>query len=143
MRAMVDGRGRLLKDPPADTVALAKLLAPASDEDRVIDAFRCWLIGQGWSLVAPTDVEAVRGDEHIIGEAKGRTKETGIDADIAYGQLLRRMTTVDSVGTRYALIVPSSSISAVHRVPARIRHVLRLDVFEVTDTNMVHLRNQS
>ncbi|MFI9421105.1 hypothetical protein [Streptomyces werraensis] len=34
---------------------------------------------------------------------------------------------------RYALVVPSSSVEAVERVPAHVRELLRIDVYEVTD----------
>lgn len=111
-----------------------------SDEDRVLDTFRTWLLSEGWTPVEPmdrwTDLEAVRGEERLICEAKGRTSEKGIDADIAYGQLLRRMTSRDT-RIRYALVVPSSSVRAVERVPGHVREVLRIEVYEVTDDNAV------
>ncbi|MGX1914808.1 hypothetical protein ACWIID_39210 [Streptomyces phaeochromogenes] len=130
-----DGRGRLRRNESADLAALQKILARHSDEDRVTDAFRTWLLADGWTPVDPTDrwtdLEAVRGQERLICEAKGRTSEKGIDADIAYGQLLRRMTSQDP-HIRYALVVPSSSMTAAERVPAHVREVLRIDVYEVT-----------
>ncbi|MGW8765933.1 hypothetical protein ACWGN5_25890 [Streptomyces sp. NPDC055815] len=120
---------------------LRQLLARDSDEDRVIDAFRTWLLAEGWTPVDPTDrwtdIEAVRGDDRLISEAKGRTSEKGIDADIAYGQLLRRMTS-QAPRTRYALVVPSASVKAAERVPAHVRRLLRIDVYEVGDDNTVH-----
>ncbi|WP_060886165.1 hypothetical protein [Streptomyces caniscabiei] len=135
-----DGRGRLRRNQDADLAALRKILARDSDEDRVCDAFRTWLLTEGWTLVDPadrwTDVEAVRGDERLICEAKGRTGEKGIDADIAYGQLLRRMTSQDA-RTRYALVVPSSSVKTAERVPEHIRDLLRIDLYEVTDDDVV------
>ncbi|MFC8441152.1 hypothetical protein ACFUJT_23675 [Streptomyces griseoincarnatus] len=135
-----DGRGRLRRSEEADLATLRKMLARESDEDRVTDAFRAWLLGEGWTPVEPTDrwtdLEAVRGEERLICEAKGRTKEKGIDADIAYGQLLRRMTSQDA-RIRYALVVPSSSVKAAERVPAHVRELLRIDVYEVTDDNTV------
>lgn len=135
-----DGRGRLRRNEEADLGALRALLARESDEDRVTDAFRAWLLDQGWTPVEPTDrwtdLEAVRGEERLICEAKGRTQEKGIDADIAYGQLLRRMAGRDA-RIRYALVVPSSSVKAVERVPAHVRALLRIDVYEVTDDNGV------
>lgn len=136
-----DGRGRLRRNEEADLATLKKILARDSDEDRVTDAFRTWLLSQGWTPVDPTDrwtdLEAVRGDERLICEAKGRTSEKGIDADIAYGQLLRRMTSQDP-RIRYALVVPTSSVKAAARVPAPVRQSLRIDLFEVTDDNQVH-----
>jgi hypothetical protein len=134
-----DSRGRLRRNQEADLVALRKILAGDS-EARVVDAFRTWLLGQGWTPVDPTDpwtdLEAVRGDQRLICEVKGRTSEKGIDADIAYGQLLRRMTSQDS-GTRYALVVPTSSVKAAERVPVHVRRLLRIDVYEVTDDDRV------
>ncbi|MGN9790051.1 hypothetical protein ACTMTU_02955 [Streptomyces sp. OZ13] len=135
-----DGRGRLRRNQEADLVALRKILARDSDEDRVVDAFRTWLLGEGWTPVDPTDpwtdLEAVRGDQRLICEAKGRTSAKGIDADIAYGQLLRRMTSQDSA-IRYALVVPTSSVKAAERVPVHVRRLLRIDVYEVTDDDRV------
>ncbi|MFF3713963.1 hypothetical protein [Streptomyces phaeochromogenes] len=135
-----DGRGRLRRDRKADLVALRAILARESDEDRVTDAFRTWLLAQGWTSVTPTDpwtdIEAVRGGERLICEAKRRTSEPGTDADIAYGQLLRRMTN-EAPDIRYGLIVPSSSVKAVERVPAHVRRLLRIDVYKVTDDDRV------
>lgn len=135
-----DGRGRLRRNQHADLVVLRKILTRDSDEDRVCAVFRGWLLSEGWTLVDPadrwTDIEAVRGDERLICEAKGRTSEKGTDADIAYGQLLRRMTGQDT-RTRYALVVPSSSVEAAQRVPAHIRELLRVDLYEVTDDDVV------
>ncbi|WP_314410018.1 hypothetical protein [Streptomyces sp. DSM 40484] len=39
--------------------------------------------------------------------------------------------------TRYALIVPSSSVAAAVRVPLHVRQLLRIDVYEVTDEGQV------
>ncbi|MFE1439183.1 hypothetical protein [Streptomyces sp. NPDC058739] len=135
-----DGRGRLRRNEKADLEVLRKILARDSDEDLVTDAFRTWLLAEGWTPVAPTDrwtdLEAVRGHERLICEAKGRTSEKGIDVDIAYGQLLRRMTSQDP-HIRYALVVPSSSVKAAERVPLHVRELLRIDVYEVADDNRV------
>ncbi|MEU2223054.1 hypothetical protein [Streptomyces sp. NPDC018347] len=135
-----DSRGRLRRNEKADLESLRKILARDSDEDRVTDAFRTWLLAEGWTPVDPTDrwtdLEAVRDHERLICEAKGRTSEKSIDADIAYGQLLRRMTSQDS-HIRYALVVPSSSVKAAERVPLHVRELLRIDVYEVTDDNRV------
>jgi hypothetical protein len=136
-----DGRGRLRRSREPDLKALRKLLAAPSDEDRVTDAFRRHLVAEGWTPVTPTDqwtdIEAVRGTERLIAEAKGRTSEKGVDADTAYGQLLRRMTS-ELPDIRYALVVPTSALWHVQRVPARIRWLLRIDVYEVTDDAQVH-----
>lgn len=104
-----DGRGRLRRSEEADVAALQKILARESDEDRVTDTFRTWLLAEGWTPVKPTDrwtdLEAVRGTERLICKVKGSTSEKGIDADIAYGQLLRRMTSQDP-RICYALLCP-------------------------------------
>lgn len=42
------------------------------------------------------DLYAGRRSQELLAEIKGRTSEPGIDADIAYGQLLRRMPDHDS-----------------------------------------------
>lgn len=135
-----DSRGRLRRNAEADIVAVRRILARASDEDRVTDAFRTWLLTEGWTPMTPTDrwtdIEAVRRSERLVGEVKGRTSEGGTDADIAYGQLLRRMTS-DQPGTRYALVVPTSSVKAAERVPPQVRRLLRIDLYEVTDDNHV------
>ncbi|GLW51659.1 hypothetical protein Stsp02_73200 [Streptomyces sp. NBRC 14336] len=60
----------------------------------------------------------MRREERLITEAKGRTQEKGIDADIAYGQLLRRKSN-DSALIRYALAVSTSALWQAERVPAR------------------------
>ncbi|WP_055585818.1 hypothetical protein [Peterkaempfera griseoplana] len=151
-----NNRGRLhRRDRARDLEAVRGLLAaaqgtdPASqtswarDEDRVVDAFRRWLMTEGWTPVAPTDphtdIEAVRGDQRLVGEAKGRTKERGTDADIAYGQLLRRMTD-PSPDTCYALVVPSSSVIHALRVPAQVRSLLGISIYEVADDGSVRIR---
>jgi hypothetical protein len=142
-----DGSGRLRRHRESDLAAVRALLAPASaspvldsDEKRVVAAFRRWLVAEGWTPVLPTDpytdIEAIRGEERLICEAKGRTKEGGIDADIAYGQLLRRMTD-ESPATRYAIVVPTLSVRHVERVPAAVRRLLRIEVYEVTDDDVV------
>ncbi|MFF1794702.1 hypothetical protein ACFVXQ_10860 [Kitasatospora sp. NPDC058263] len=137
----VDARGRLhRRDRQADLVAIGALLTPVieawpSDEDRVVDTFRTWLTDSGWTVVPPTDpytdLEAERDGERIIAEAKGHTSQPGIDADIAYGQLLRRMT-APRVSVRYALVVPSSGLSHALRVPEHVRARLGIFVYEVT-----------
>ncbi|MFE5879598.1 hypothetical protein [Streptomyces hydrogenans] len=135
-----DSRGRLRRSTASDLAALKKILAHDSDEDRVTDTFRTWLLAEGWTPIDPTDrctnLEAIRGQERLICEAKGRTSEKDTDADIAYGQLLRRMTSQDP-RIRYALVVPSSSVKVAERVPAHVRKLLRIDVYEVTDDDRV------
>ncbi|MFC5754128.1 hypothetical protein [Actinomadura rugatobispora] len=135
-----DSRGRLRRARASDLATVRALLAYDSDEDRVVHVFRTWLVAQGWRPVTPTDrwtdLEATRGQERLVCEAKGRTGERGIDTDIAYGQLLRRMTD-ESVSVSYVLIFPSSSLQAARRVPAHVRRMLRIELYEVTDDDRV------
>lgn len=108
----------------------------------MVDVFCLWLEDAGWFVrreVNFVDVAAVRGDEHLYAEAKGRTAAIGTDVDMLYGQLLRRMPDDDATA-RYAVVVPSVAVGAALRVPAWVRERLRLDVFEVTDENKVVLR---
>jgi hypothetical protein len=104
-----------------------------------VDAFCGWLEAAGWSVrreVDFVDVAAVRGDERLYAEAKGRTAAIGTDLGTLYGQLLRRMPD-DDPGARYAVVVPTVAVAAAQRVPAWVRARLRLDVYEVTDKNQV------
>ena len=105
----------------------------------MVDAFCGWLQAAGWSVqreVDCIDVVAVRGDERLYAEAKGRTAAVGTDVDTLYGQLLRR-TPDEDASARYAVVVPTVAVAASLRVPAWVRARLRVDVFEVTDENQV------
>ncbi len=108
---------------------------------RVVDAFCRWLEAEGWTVrceVEFVDVAAVRGDERLYAEAKGRTAAIGTDVDTLPGQLLRRMPDDDDdVAARYAVVVPTLALKAALRVPAWVRERLRLDVYEVTDEDQV------
>lgn len=73
-----------------------------------------------------------RGDDVIIGEAKGVTTSSGLDVDSMYGQLLRRMAGKE--GTRYAVIVPEKLVPAASRVPEEIRRRLRTTCTEEIST---------
>ena len=53
-----------------------------------------------------------------------------------YGQLLRRMTDTDPQ-TRYAVVVPTTALTAALRVPEHIRDVLGVEVFGVDDDGLV------
>jgi hypothetical protein len=141
-----DARGRLhRRDRDKDLAAVGAVLEPVlaswpSDEDRVVRAFRTWLTEQGWRIVPPadphTDVEAQRDGTRLLAEAKGHTSSPGLDADTAYGQLLRRMTD-DSMDVRYAIVVPSSALWHALRVPQHVRAGLRIDVYEITENGEV------
>jgi hypothetical protein len=45
--------------------------------------------------------------------------------------------TSESPDIRYAPVVPTSSLKAAERVPAHVRRLLRIDLYEVTDDNQV------
>jgi hypothetical protein len=107
-----------------------------TNESQVVAAFSAWLTKQGWRIrteVGFVDVVATRGRRRIIAEARGGTADASLDADTAYGQLLRRMGP-DGAGldTRYAIVAPESSRTAVLRVPAPIRQRLNIDVYLVS-----------
>lgn len=94
------------------------------DEALVVQAFRQWLASHGWTTrteVAHVDILAERDGQRVYVEAKGRSTEPGTDADIAYGQLLRRMPAEDDPTARYALVIRDDprSVRAAVRVPAR------------------------
>jgi hypothetical protein len=106
----------------------------------VVTAYAEWLERSGWAVTPGNgyaDVYAERGPERLCAEVKGRTADAGTDADIMYGQLLRRMS--DPANTvRYAVVVPTAALHAALRVPAWVRHHLRIDVYEVDDNGVVH-----
>ena len=110
------------------------------DEKRVVDAFCAYLERDGWSVqteVARVDVVAKRGSEHLYAEAKGRTEGRSVDVDTLYGQLLRRMPN-DEVGhARFAVVVPEGMVREAKRVPSRVRLILNIDVYAVSDTGEV------
>jgi len=106
------------------------------DEQRVVNAFCRYLEVSGWQVgreVEFCDVVAERDGEVIYAEAKGRTKAIGLDVDTLYGQLLRRMPIADESISRFAVVVPSAAVAAATRVPPRVREMLRIDIYEVTD----------
>jgi hypothetical protein len=108
-------------------------------ESEIVAVFCRWLTDQGWQVqteVRWIDVVARRGDDVIIGEAKGVTTSSGLDVDTMYGQLLRRMTGEE--GTRYAVIVPEKLVPVASRVPEEIRRRLRIDLYGVDLDDVVH-----
>ena len=110
-------------------------------ESDVVAIFAAWLSHQGWSVrteVAFIDVIAERDGITLIGEAKGTTKEAGLDVDTGYGQLLRRMGPEDDA-RRYALVVPASARKAAERVRREVRDMLKIDVYIVADSGTVEL----
>ena len=109
-------------------------------------AFTRWQAADGWAVKRyPADqwleVYAERGREQLLAEVKGKTSELGIDADIAYGQLLRRMPANDDLTARFALVVPDwpPSVRAAARVPARVRALLRVTLYAVDDAGTVRI----
>ena len=113
------------------------------ERDVVVPAFRRWLETQGWETETETgfvDVVAHRGNETIYAEVKGRTKSRpGAGLDTLYGQLLRRMP-VEEVGdpnARFAVVIPTGAEAAALRVPRRVRDLLRIDIYAVSDDGQV------
>lgn len=87
--------------------------------------------------VAFCDVRATRGTELMFAEAKGRTAAPGLDIDTLYGQLLRRVP-ADAVGeAQFAVVVPSTALSAALRVPSSVREVLGIEIYTVDDLGSV------
>ncbi len=113
------------------------------ERDVVVPAFRQWLEAQGWETETETefvDVVARRGNETIYAEVKGRTNSRpGAGLDTLYGQLLRRMPAeeVGDPNTRFAVVIPTGAEAAALRVPRRVRDVLRIDVYAVSDDGQV------
>jgi hypothetical protein len=56
--------------------------------------------------VAFCDLVAEREGERLYIEAKGRSSDAGTDADILYGQLLRRMPVDEDQSARFVVVVP-------------------------------------
>jgi len=113
------------------------------ERDVVVPAFCRWLAAQGWETETEkefVDVVARRGNETIYAEVKGRTKRSpGAGLDTLYGQLLRRMPAeeVGNPDTRFAVVIPTGAEAAALRVPKRVRDVLRIDVYTVSDDGQV------
>jgi len=114
------------------------------ERDVVVPAFRQWLEAEGWETeteIEHVDVVARRGNETIYAEAKGRTKSRpGGGMDALYGQLLRRMPAeeIGDANTRFAVVVPTGrEAEAAVRVPRRVRDLLRIDVYAVSDDGQV------
>ena len=113
------------------------------ERDVVVPAFRQWLEAQGWETETETefvDVVARRGNETIYAEVKGRTNSRpGAGLDTLYGQLLRQMPAeeVGDPNTRFAVVIPTGAEAAALRVPRRVRDVLRIDVYAVSDDGQV------
>jgi len=61
----------------------------------------------------------------------------GLDVDTLYGQLLRRMPDTEQEPARFAVVVPDTAPRAALRVPSRIRSLLRIDLYTVSETGVV------
>lgn len=110
------------------------------DEARVVAAFERYLVDAGWSVsreVEFCDLVGQRGGERLYVEAKGRTEAIGTDVDTMYGQILRRMPLAEDSAARFAVVVPTRAETAALRVPARVRHLLGVEVFVVDDSGTV------
>ena len=119
------------------------------ERDVVVPAFRRWLETQGWETETETgfvDVVAHRGNETIYAEVKGRTKSrSGAGLDTLYGQMLRRMPAeeVGDPNTRSAVVIPTGAEAAALRVPRRVRDLLRIDIYAVSDDGQVEKLSDS
>lgn len=113
------------------------------ERDVVVPVFCKWLEAKGWETETEkkhVDVVARRGNETIYAEVKGRTnKPPGAGLDTLYGQLLRRMPAeeVGDPNTRFAVVIPTGAEAAALRVPRRVRDILRIDVYAVSDDGHV------
>lgn len=115
------------------------------DEERVIEAFRVFLEGQGWTTereVEFVDLVAHKDGHRILAEAKGRTAAIGLDVDTMFGQLLRRMP-AERPGpeTRFAAVVPAEASTAAERVPRWVREELGIDLYVVEHDGSVAKRS--
>jgi hypothetical protein len=75
-----------------------------------------------------------------LAEVKSRTNNRpGAGLDTLYGQLLRRMPAeeVGDPNTRFGVMIPTGVKAAALRVPRRVRDVLRIDVYAVSDDGQV------
>lgn len=120
---------------------IAKASGPGpGDEERVITAFCNWLVEHGWDVereVAFVDAVASRNGQMLYVEAKGRTSSPGLDVDTLYGQLLRRMPDTTNDAVRFAVVLPETALKAALRVPARVRAMLAIDLFTVSEIGVV------
>ena|SRR5580698_9165948 len=111
--------------------------ATRGDAAEVVRAFAEWLRSEGWRAgTEPSDyrdILASRDGEWLYCEAKESASEPGIDSDIGYGQLLRRMRQTDNRAARYALVIRDEprSVRAALRVNARVRDLLRITLYAV------------
>lgn len=107
-----------------------------------MSVFERYLVADGWSVtheVEFCDLVATQGARRLFVEAKGRTAAPGLDVDTMYGQILRRMPMdTDDVTVAFAVVVPTGPAErAALRVPERIRQLLRISVYTVSEDDRV------
>jgi len=93
-------------------------------------------------LVSPREVEftdalATRSDEPLYVEARAETSSPGLDGR---GHHVRPAAAPDDRPddqARYAVVVPSSALTAAQRLPEWVPERLRLDVYGVDDDGQV------
>lgn len=116
------------------------------DEARVVEAFCDYLVAEGWIISDEpgyTYVVARRDEVTLYAEVKGRTTDPGLDADTMYGQLLRRMQAEALGRDTFAVVVPTAALRSALRVPERVRQILGIAVYEVTDSGDVILASSA
>jgi hypothetical protein len=76
---------------------------------------------------------------HLCGGQGPHEEPPGAGLDTLYGQLLRRMPAeeVGDPNTRFAVVVPTGAEAAALRVSRRVRDLLRIDVYAVSDDRQV------
>jgi hypothetical protein len=109
-------------------------------EDEVKTALKTWLEADGWTVAVAwgrergIDIDARRGPERLVGEAKGEAPPGPQQVNYflnALGELVQR---TDDPSARYGLALPGNSQyrGLVTRLPTLARDRLRLEVFFVT-----------
>lgn len=109
------------------------------DELRVVNAFCTFLEGEGWRVereIDFVDVVATRDSTILYAEVKGRTEAIGVDVDVLYGQLLRRVPK-EAQGARLGVVVPEKAVAAALRVPQWVRDRLAITIWGVSDIDEV------
>lgn len=112
------------------------------DETVVVDQFAAWLSAGNWKVdreVDFIDIVAERDGLRLLADASGGGEAPGVDLDIDYGQLLRRMPEEDDPGIQYAIVVRDEprSVRDVLRVPEWVREMLRIALYAVADNGAV------
>jgi hypothetical protein len=122
------------------------IIATPLDEAPIQAVFAAWLADQGWTVKAYAadkhlDLYAERNGERLMAEVKGKTSDPGADADVVYGQILRRMPAVDDLATQFAVVIPAlhSSINKATRVNRRVRDMLRITIYGVAEDGAVRI----